>query len=321
VTEGRTTNVEGLEKAELREGREEELTPDDLTHVTKVREVRADEQWKAAQGKTSVVLEQTDATWHADGEIEANTTRAQLLLHPDGPATVTLKNLKIVCGASRITLGEKGIALKSPEILVRGDQGTIKLDAAGSKTSGKDVTASAKVLNELKGPMVVISDTPGSFDPFVPVKQQLQVADDLAEQLLLQAPDKEPLDLEVTLLGHDLLPAPHIDYKLMIPTGEVFSGTTDGDGKLKHKLPGSAQTAMVSYEPAEGAGLMCRKLDLVDADAAPVAMLRQLGYGGITSPPEEVIREFQGMMKLDETGVVDPDTKKALAQLRAGKGK
>jgi hypothetical protein len=171
--------------------------------------------------------------------------------------------------------------------------------------------------------MVVISDTPGSFDPFVPVRQALKLPDDFAEQLQLQALDKEPLDLEVTLLGHDRLPAAHIDYKLMIPTGEVFSGKTDGAGKLKQQLPGSARTALVSYEPAQGAGLMCRNLALVedDSDAAPIAMLRHLGYGGVTSPPEEVVREFQGMMRLDETGVIDPDTKKALAALKAGEGK
>jgi hypothetical protein len=50
-------------------------------------------------------------------------------------------------------------------------------------------------------------------------------------------------------------------------------------------------------------------------------MLRHLGYGGPTSPAEEVVREFQGTMRLDETGVIDPDTKKALAALKAGKGK
>jgi type VI secretion system secreted protein VgrG len=323
VVDARTTHVEGLETGAFRDGREVEVAVDVLTHVTKQRSVQADEEWKGAQGKTSLVLKETDATWHADGELEAATTRAQLLMKPGGPATITIKSLKLVCGASRITLGEKSVVLKSPEILVRGDQGTIKLDPVGAKTSGKDITASAKVLNELKGPLVVISDTPGAVDPFVAVKHQVAVPEELAEQLQLQVPDKEPLDLEVTVLGHDLLPTPNIDYKLMLPTGEVLSGTTDAQGKLKQKLPGSARSAMLSYEPAEGAGLICRKLDLVDdeGDAAPIALLRHLGYGGPTSPAEEVLREFQGMMRLDETGVVDGETKKAIAALKAGKGK
>src|SRR4029450_8499671 len=117
------------------------------------------------QGKTSVVLKDGDATWHADGEIEAATARAQLLLHPRGPAQLTLQNLKTVCGASQIVMGPRSIVVKSPEVVVLGEQGSIKLDPAGARTSGKDVTASAKVLNELKGPLVLISDTPGAADP------------------------------------------------------------------------------------------------------------------------------------------------------------
>jgi len=65
-----------------------------------------------------------------------------------------------------------------------------------------------------------------------------------------------------------------------------------------------------------------RRLALVDddSDEAPVAQLRQLGLGGDTSPPEEVIREFQGMARLEETGKMDPATQDALAALRGGKG-
>jgi hypothetical protein len=323
VVLARTTTIQGLEKGEFHQGRETEVGPSDQTHVSGLRRVQADEEWKAAQGKTSVVLKESNATFHADGEIEAATANAQFLLQPKGPARLTIKNLKIAVGASQIIMGPRSIVVKAPQVLVRGDQGSIKLDPAGAKTSGKDVTASARIMNELKGPLVMISDTPGAVDPFTPMKQHLVVADDLAEQLRLQDPDKEMLDLEATLLGYDLLPAAHVDYKLMIPTGEVFSGKTDGTGKLKCKLPGSARTAMVSFEPAEGAGEMCRSLSLVEGegDVASVAMLRHLGYGGPTSAAEEVIREFQGMMKLDETGTIDPDTKKAIAALRAGKGK
>jgi type VI secretion system secreted protein VgrG len=318
----RTTSIEGLEKGDFREGREREVGPDDLTKVTKLRAVRADEEWKAAQGKSSLVLKEGNATGHADGEVEAATENAQFLLHPKGPARLTIKNLKIACGASQIVMGSRSIVVKSPEVLVRGAQGTIKLDPSGAKTSGQNVTASAVVLNELKGPLVMISDTPGAVDPLVPQHQHLAVPADLAEQLRLQDPDEELLDLEVTLLGHDLLPAAHIDYKLMIPTGEVFSGKTDGSGQLKQKLPGSAKTALLTYEPAEGAGLMCRSLALMEeGDAASVELLRHLGHGGPTSPAEEVVREFQATANLDETGQLDPDTKKAIAALRAGKGK
>jgi hypothetical protein len=130
------------------------------------------------------------------------------------------------------------------------------------------------------------------------------------------------LSLEVTLLGNDLKPAPDTAYTLMLPTGEVFQGKTDAAGLLKQKLPGAARTAAVTFEPVKGEGVVARSIALVDddSDAAPIAQLRQLGFGGDTSPAEEVVREFQAVHRLDETGQLDGPTKDALAAMKSGRG-
>jgi hypothetical protein len=94
-----------------------------------------------------------------------------------------VKSLKIVCGASRMTLGREGHRPEVARGLVRGDKGTVRLDAAGAKTSGQDVTASAKMVNEIKGPLVMISDTPGAVDPFLGPPGTLEMVAGLAEQL------------------------------------------------------------------------------------------------------------------------------------------
>src|SRR6185436_10164276 len=176
VTLTRTTTIVGLAKGTFGASREVEIDPLASLQVTGLRQVIADEEWKAAQGKTSIVQKESNAEWNADGEIEAHNEKADLLLKPDATGTLTVKELKIVCGASRMTMGEKGIAFKSPTVLVRGDRGSVRLDAAGARTSGQDVRASAKILNEVKGPLVMISDTPGAVDPFLAQKVTVERA-------------------------------------------------------------------------------------------------------------------------------------------------
>jgi hypothetical protein len=143
-----------------------------------------------------------------------------------------------------------------------------------------------------------------------------------ATQLRLDAPDEQKLNLEVTLLGNDRKPAANAAYQVLLPTGELFQGKTDGAGVLRQKLPGAARTARVVFEPGPGAGPITRTLALVDHDAehAPIEQMRQLGFGGATSPHEEVVREFQGASRLPETGLLNDETKKALADLSAGRG-
>jgi hypothetical protein len=84
VTLTRTTTTEGLEKGTFRASREEEVEGLDARHVSKLRQVRADEEWRAAQAKSSIVLKDGDAHWRIDGEIEASNANARLLMTPDG---------------------------------------------------------------------------------------------------------------------------------------------------------------------------------------------------------------------------------------------
>lgn len=318
----RTTTVEGLEKGAFKANREEAVEGLDSTQVSGVRHETADVQWKAAQGTTSVVLEGGSALVSGEGLIESTTEKCKLLLTPEGEGSVNVKNLSIICGSSRLTVEGGKVRLKAATVVVRGADGAIKLDVTGAKTIGKDISSSAKLLNEIKGALVVFSDTPGAPDPLAPKKAAAQAAGGPAEQLRLAPAEEETQDLEATLLGNDLKPAANARYQVRLPTGELFQGMTDASGKLKQKLPGSARTAGVSYEPADGSGMIFRTMSLVDDDSpeAPVAQLRQLGCGGDTSPPEEVIREFQGMCRLEETGQMDPATKDALAAMRAGRG-
>jgi type VI secretion system secreted protein VgrG len=317
----RTTTVAGLARGTFGDSRTQELKGDHRTHVSRVRAVVADEEWRAAQMKTAVRLAGGHAQILADGELEATTPNGQLLLDPTGSGSASFKELRIVCGASQLTMSGRSIAFKSPLVLARGPQGSIKLDAQGSTTTAKEITASAVMLNELKGSLVVISDTPGAGDPLVPQKHAVEAMAMKATQLRLDAPDEPKLNLEVSLLGSDGKPAANVAYKLMLPTGELFQGKTNGAGVLAQKLPGAARTAELAYEPAPGAGPITRTLALVDdgAENAPVEQLRQLGFGGATSPDEEVVREFQGASRLPETGSLDAETRRALASLSAGR--
>jgi type VI secretion system secreted protein VgrG len=319
----RTSTVVGLERGTFQGGREEAVKGLDTTHVSGLHREQADVQWKAAQGEAAVVLEEGNALVGVGGSLTTSTDRAVLTLTPEEQGSFTVKALKIVCGSAQLVMEAGALKLKAPTILVRGAPGgAVQLNAGGVTTTGKDISSSAVVLNEVKGGLVVFSDTPGVVAPLGPSKVDVQVAGQVAEQLRLAPAEEETLHLEATLLGIDLKPAINAAYKLLLPTGELFQGKTDGSGKLTQTLPGAARTADVTFEPADGSGPISRTLALVgdDAPEAPISHLRQLGYGGDTSPPDEVIREFQGTSRLAETGTMDAPTKEALAALRAGRG-
>ena len=55
-----------------------------------------------------------------------------------------------------------------------------------------------------------------------------------------------------------------------------------------------------------------------DSDAQRLAHLRHLGFGTPTAADEDVVREFQSVAGVRETGTFDGATKDLLARLLAG---
>jgi type VI secretion system secreted protein VgrG len=171
VTEGnRTTEVQAHEKLVLGDGRDE-IGPgdrgDDDLHVTRTRAVTADSAWRAAQGETAALLQGGDATLVTAGDIKVSNAHGKLVLTPDGAAAVTVEQLRIVCGGSQLTLAGDTLAFRATEVVARGAMGAVRLGPQGVATSGAGIVSSAVMLNELKGPLVVIADTPGSVEPLV----------------------------------------------------------------------------------------------------------------------------------------------------------
>jgi type VI secretion system secreted protein VgrG len=151
----RTVTVDKLEKGIFYAGRDETVTGDDKLHVTKRHVAIADEEWRAQQGATELVLKDGHARLNAAGDITFEVKGARLKLQDDGTAVLACdQQIELMCGESSIVVTPSRIEIASPEVQLTGTNGAVTLDRAGATTTGLNVSSTAMVKNELTGAFV-----------------------------------------------------------------------------------------------------------------------------------------------------------------------
>lgn len=130
-----------------------------------------------------------------------------------------------------------------------------------------------------------------------------------------------PKQLRIQLIDIDK-PVANMGYQILID-GVRSSGTTDGDGWLKHSLPPNAKVATLIYDNGMQYELDLGHMDPVDELSGVQKRLKNLGfYGGeidgrLNEGTAVALREFQGGNGLQVTGQADAATKDKLKE-RAG---
>jgi N-acetylmuramoyl-L-alanine amidase len=130
-----------------------------------------------------------------------------------------------------------------------------------------------------------------------------------------------PSKLEMIFKDQDQ-PRVNLPYVLAID-GQLFSGKTDGQGRIRHPIPPNAQRGRLTL----GAGEEREEYDLQLGHLDPVAeisgvqqRLNELGFScgnidGVLGPrTHNAIRDFQAKHGLNETGELDDPTRERLVQ-------
>lgn len=134
-----------------------------------------------------------------------------------------------------------------------------------------------------------------------------------------------PSVLRLRLLD-DGEPRANQPYTLEID-GEVFSGTTDGDGKLEQTVMPGAKEGKLSVGEGEQEDeyvVKLRHLDPVGEVSGAQARLASLGYdpgeidGQMTPETQAALQQFQVEQGLSETGELDQETIRKLEELYGG---
>jgi hypothetical protein len=103
--------------------------------------------------------------------------------------------------------------------------------------------------------------------------------------------------------------------------GELFSGTTDSEGRIEHPIPPGAKsgTLTIGEEPdAEEHKLMLGHMDPIDEVSGVQARLNNLGFdcgqadGKMSPQTVAAIKAFQAKAGLSATGEIDQATRDAL---------
>ena len=153
----------GNEQASFRAGGHEEVRGDAISRATGTG-ARSGDELRARQGASSLSLTAKHARVAADRQLVLMNAGGALVLDATGEAGFMLPRIRLSCGASQLTIGDGKIAISAPTVVARGAAGAVTLDARGASTTGKDVTSSAVMLNEIRGLPVIFSDSPGNTD-------------------------------------------------------------------------------------------------------------------------------------------------------------
>jgi hypothetical protein len=130
----------------------------------------------------------------------------------------------------------------------------------------------------------------------------------------------EPCKLKVQLMKAGK-PRKNEKYTLNLD-GKLIDGSTDGDGKFEHFIPGDSRTALLLLRNGQEAiNLRLGDLDPCDQPTGVQQRLNNLGYdcgsedGEVGDVTKDAIKKFQEAYKLNVTGKADDATKNKLKEL------
>jgi N-acetylmuramoyl-L-alanine amidase len=178
-----------------------------------------------------------------------------------------------------------------------------------------DHPENAELKSLRKDPNVLFADD----EIFIPEKQFKDIAKP-TDQTHKFKRKGEPCKLKVQLMKAGK-PRKNEKYVLNLD-GKLIDGTTDGDGKLEHFIPGDSRTALLMLRNGqEIIPLRLGDLDPCDNPTGIQQRLNNLGFdcgaedGEVGDATKEAIKKFQEAYKLDVTGEADGATKNKLKEL------
>jgi hypothetical protein len=173
----------------------------------------------------------------------------------------------------------------------------------------------AELKAKRKDPNVLFADD----EIFIPDKQLKEVSKGTEQKHKFKRKG-EPCKLKVQLMKSGR-PRANEKYVLNLD-GTLLNGTTDGEGKLEHFIPGESRSALLLLRGGQEAlPLRLGDLDPCDQLTGIQQRLNNLGFdcgsesGDVGPETAEAIKKFQAAYKLDVTGEADEATKSKLKEL------
>jgi hypothetical protein len=166
-----------------------------------------------------------------------------------------------------------------------------------------------------KDPNVLLEDD----EIFIPEKKFKDVSKS-TDQVHKFKRKGEPCKLKVQLMKAG---KPRANEKYVLDLdGKLIDGTTDGDGKLEHFIPGESRSALLMLRNGqEIIPLRLGDLDPIDNPSGIQQRLNNLGFdcgsedGELEGQTKEAIKKFQAAYQLEVTGEPDDATKNKLKEL------
>lgn len=173
----------------------------------------------------------------------------------------------------------------------------------------------AELKSKRKDPNVLFAED----EIFIP-ELELKLVDRPTEQTHKFKRKGEPCKLKVQLMKAGR-PRKNEKYSINLD-GKIIEGTTDGEGKFEHFIPGESRAATLMLRNGqEIIPLRLGDLDPVDKPTGVQQRLNNLGFdcgsegGEIDEATQEAIKKFQAAHDLKVTGEADEAMKSKLKEL------
>ena len=173
----------------------------------------------------------------------------------------------------------------------------------------------AELKAKRKDPNVLFADD----EIFLPEKELKEVSKPTEQKHKFKRKG-EPCKVKVQLMKSGQ-PRKNEKYVLNLD-GTLINGTTDGEGKLEHFIPGESRSALLLLRDGQEAiPLRLGDLDPCDQATGVQQRLNNLGFdcgsedGEVGDVTQEAIKKFQEAYNLKVTGEADEATKNKLKEL------
>jgi N-acetylmuramoyl-L-alanine amidase len=114
-------------------------------------------------------------------------------------------------------------------------------------------------------------------------------------------------------------PRANVDYTLVID-GQIFSGTTDGSGKIEQSISPNAKKGILILENDTPINLQLGHIDPIETITGVQQRLINLGFdcggvhGNLDSETKKALKDFQETCGLTASGELDKGTEEKLLE-------
>jgi type VI secretion system secreted protein VgrG len=234
-------------------------------HVKQAHTLTTDKKFQLVQDATSMTFKQRNVTLRAGGEVVVMAGGATFSMDTKGATTLDGPGgVKLVCGASSLTVSPGGVALASPNLTIAVGAGSVMaLGSDAVSMNSRKVHIEAAGVCDIKGNKKIKLQESKSSQGKQKSKSSVRAENEAAAKAkegkgkaVQKGADPKSSTLEIHVVDLNEKSQAGLAYEITKPDGDTEKGTLDSDGRAqaKSKVPGKFSVTFPDLDGADWDG-------------------------------------------------------------------